>query len=266
MQIEIDYPINPRSREPSPTVETLISGGVSVYRKHLTRFLRHKTALLNIPRHPINDADPAWVINWIPALDGVALYSFVAERNPRSYVEIGSGESTKFVRRSIADAKLRTQMISVDPQPRREIDQICDIVIRRPLEDCPLETFSRLRAGDILFFDGSHRTLQNSDVTVFFTEIVPMLPAGVLVGVHDIFLPWDYPPDWHGRFYSEQYMLATYIIGSNCRIELPAYYVSQTPSLHSVLDPLWKHETLSGAQTHGGAFWFTTRRRSWLSI
>jgi hypothetical protein len=77
----------------------------------------------------------------------------------------------------------------LDPEPRAQIDALCDTSIRRRLEDCDLSMFDQLEAGDILFFDGSHRVFTNSDVTVFFLELMPRLKPGVIVHIHDIFLP-----------------------------------------------------------------------------
>lgn len=48
---------------------------------------------------------------------------------------------------------------------------------------------------DVVFLDGSHRVFMNNDASVFFLDGLPRLPPGVLVGVHDIFLPEDYGPD-----------------------------------------------------------------------
>ena len=90
-----------------------------------------------------------------------------------------------------------------------EVDGLCDEVIRAPLEECDLAVFSRVRPGDVVFFDGSHRAFTNSDVTTFFLDVLPELPAGVLVHLHDICLPDDYPPYLDDSFYSEQYLLAT---------------------------------------------------------
>ena len=65
-------------------------------------------------------------------------------------------------------------------------------------------------------------SVQKSDATVFFTEILPKLSGGTMVGLHDIFLPHDYPADWLGRYYSEQYLLASWLLGgTRLRIELP---------------------------------------------
>jgi hypothetical protein len=90
------------------------------------------------------------------------------------------------------------------------------------------------------------------------TEIVPRLAPRVLVGVHDIFLPWDYPPEWAPRYYSEQYLLACYLLGGNTlKLELPVFYCSKTPALYDILDPIWTLPSLAEASKPGGLFWFT---------
>ena len=144
------------------------------------------------------------------------------------YVEIGSGNSTKFVARAIADHRLDAEIISIDPEPRAEIDALCDQVLRSPLEHCDLGVFDTLGAGDIVFADNSHQSFMNSDVTVFFCEILPRLARGVIVGIHDIFLPDDYPADWAGRYYSEQYLLACYLLAETRRFDvvLPVHFAN----------------------------------------
>src|SRR5260221_641898 len=84
---------------------------------------------------------------------------------------------------------------------------VCDEVIRMHCEDLGADFFAQLGPSDLLFADNSHRSFPSSDVTVFFLEIVPALPAGLVYGIHDIFLPQDYPRDWAGRMYNEQYLL-----------------------------------------------------------
>jgi hypothetical protein len=96
-----------------------------------------------------------------------------------------------------------------------------------PLEDCDLTVFSKMESGDILFFDGSHRVFTNSDVTVLFFDILPRLKPGILVHLHDIFLPSDYPAVWNGRLYSEQYLLGAMLLCGNAPFKtiLPNYFV-----------------------------------------
>jgi hypothetical protein len=131
------------------------------------------------------------------------------------------------------------------------------VVIREPLETTSLAPFAALEAGDVVFFDGSHRTFMNSDVTVFFLEVLPNLPAGALVGIHDIHLPDDYPAAWTDRHYSEQYLLAAYLLAGCAWFEprLAAWYVAAHATLGARLDPLWSRPGLAGVQRHGGAFW-----------
>jgi hypothetical protein len=178
---------------------------------------------------------------------------------PRQYVEIGSGNSARFARRAIRDQCLRTQITSIDPNPRDAVECICDFCVRTPLEDVDLNFFQDLQAGDIVFFDGSHRILTNSDVAVFFLEVFPYLKPGVLVQIHDIHLPCDYPAEWSYRFYSEQYLLAALLLSktSSFRVLLPNAFISHDDKLKAVLEPLWKDPSMKHAEHYGGSFWIT---------
>jgi len=228
------------------------------YAAHLRSFLGYAECLKAIPAHETVRGEPFWWNDAMPPFDGVSIYGFLAERNPGMYLEIGSGYSTMFARRAIREQQLRTSIVSIDPEPRVGIDAICDTTIRARLEDCDLSLFDRLTDKDVLFCDGSHRAFQNSDATVFFTEVVPRLKPGVLVGVHDIFLPHDYPPEWVTRCYNEQYLLACYLLGGSvCRVELPAYYCCHVPHLNAVLDEVWNCPNLEGRSLVGGGFWWT---------
>src|SRR5262249_39662840 len=161
------------------------------------------------------------------------LYGMLADLNPARYLEIGSGNSTRFARRAIRDRGLRTRIESVDPHPRAEIDSIADTVIQSPLESLDLKLGTWLSPGAVAFIVGSHRCFMNSDVTVVFLEILPRLQPGVRVHFHDIFLPYDYPPDWADAYYSEQYVLAAFLLGgaSRMKILLANGFVSGDPEL-----------------------------------
>jgi hypothetical protein len=123
-----------------------------------------------------------------------------------------------------------------------------------------LSVFTELSAGDVVFFDGSHRSFMNSDATVFFLDVLPSLPRGVLVGVHDIWLPDDYGPEFRDRFYSEQYLVALLILGGGLiETVLPCAYVSSRPHIHGVLASLWEDPRLAGLEPHGATFWMKTQ-------
>jgi len=258
-----DYPYNPKAREWGNTkaiqrLRGLIAAPSDGYRALLDRIAEFLPYFEAIPLHEPQDVtSPYWLNGWFPALDSISLYGLLALRNPHAYVEVGSGNSTKFARRAIRDHNLRTKVISIDPHPRAEIDHICDQVIRRPCEDVDVAFFDTLTANDILFIDNSHRSFQNSDVTVFFMEILPALPKGMVVGVHDIFLPEDYISSWEDRYYNEQYLLGAYLFGGldGGSILLPNWFVTKEPTLKARLDAIWSSGPLQGLEDRGGAFW-----------
>ncbi len=221
------------------------------------RFLPHFRRIALEDTRGLPAAEPRWVNGWLPGLDGVTIYGLLATENPRWYVEVGSGNSTKFARRAIRDHGLRTQILSIDPQPREEIDALCDRVVRERLEDVDPAQFEQFQPDDLLFVDCSHRSFQGSDVTVFFTEILPILPHGLIYGIHDIWLPEDYPLHWRDRFYNEQYLLAAYLFGGadGDQILLPNYFLSSfSPAIH-ILNELWQDPKFEGIEAGGGCFW-----------
>jgi hypothetical protein len=257
--ITLDYPVVPRSRPQFAAVRERLATGHEAFAQSISTIESYIPDLLRIPLE-LHDADPGprWLNVWVPGLDGAALYAFIASRRPAHFIEVGSGNSTKFVRRAIQDHGLETRIISIDPHPRAEVDGLCDVIVRSPLEDADLSVFDQIVAGDVVFVDNSHRCLQNSDATVVFCEVLPALPSGVLFGVHDIFLPDDYPPEWHDRLYSEQYPLATFVLGgaNGGRVVLPSWYVVQHTTLAKPLDALW--DQLPDVQRHGNGFWIET--------
>ncbi len=261
--VELDFPVRPQVRfghgkPPHQLLKQRLSRSDATTRATLESFLPLLPRLAEITVEPVADAaQPHWRNPAFPAFDAIALYGLIATRRPRRVLEIGSGYSTKFARRAIADHGLSTRIISIDPEPRAEVDAICDEVIRVQLEQAPMQVFRDLTPEDIVFFDGSHRAFQNSDATVFFTEILPEIPAGTLVGIHDIFWPHDYPPAWLDWFFSEQYLLACWLLaGEALKVVLPVHHAELTPELMAVMDPFWKHPALQGAYHTGGAFFF----------
>ena len=82
-----------------------------------------------------------------------------------------------------------------------------------PVQDVPVERFLELRDGDVLFVDTSHVIKTGGDVQYLYHEVLPRLADGVVVHVHDIFLPWDYPDEWVlvGRGWNEQYVLQSFL-------------------------------------------------------
>ncbi|MDP9861447.1 MULTISPECIES: class I SAM-dependent methyltransferase [Streptosporangium] len=267
--IFIDHPARPEprfgyGRPDHPQIAALLERGRARYAERLTRFLALEQRLAAIPvrEHP-GGTTPYWDNGWLPPLDALALYGFLTEAAPRRYVEIGSGNSTKFVRRAIDDHGLRTHVTSIDPAPRATVDALCDTVVRSPLERVDPGLFADLEAGDIVFLDGSHRVFMGSDVTVFFFEILPLLRPGVLVQLHDILLPSDYPPEWRWRHYSEQYLLAAFLLADPARFdtELPNAFIDGDARLRGLVEPLWHRLGLTESY-RPASFWLRIRDRA----
>ncbi|SFO47875.1 Methyltransferase domain-containing protein [Algoriphagus ornithinivorans] len=260
----LDYPIKLSQRytlkEPHEKILNLIEKNKAEYKSILENFLKYEDRLKEIASNKqdiIRGTDPTWDNIWLPGLDGVSIYGFIALMRPKLFLEIGSGNSTKFAFKAIKDNELTTKVVSIDPHPREEIDIICDSVIRSPLEEVDLKIFDQLEENDILFIDNSHRVFMNSDVTTVFLDIIPRLKKGVIIQIHDIFLPYDYPDSWIERYYSEQYMLASYILANPDFFEIlmPSFFISNEIGLKSVFDEFWDSEGFENIPRHGQSFW-----------
>lgn len=243
-----------------PALVSLFAGEHDRYASVLAGIQSLASYLQAIPREFVHSEtpEPGWMNVPITALDAATLYYFMTHYRPKTYLEIGSGTTTCFARRAVRDHGLKSRIVSVDPQPRAAIDRICDQVIRSPLESVPLDAFEALEAGDILFFDGSHRSFMNSDVTVFMIDILPLLKPGVVVHVHDITLPYDYPDSYKHWYWNEQYLLAVYLMGNASRVTpiFPSTYVVNQPELMRAFQPLVTTINPRGWEC-GGSIWFT---------
>jgi hypothetical protein len=232
--IEIDYDVHPRERPLRESaggrqLEEMFEGASQAIATVFSEMESMKWPSSITRDDPGDPLRPYWFNAWFPPLDALSLAAVLKAFRPKTYLEVGSGNSTKFARKAVQEHNLSTKIISIDPSPRAEIDSICDEIIRRPLEDLDLKVFSRLCGGDVVFIDNSHHCFMNSDVTVFFTEVIPALQSGVVYGMHDIFLPDDYHLIWADRYYNEQYLLMMYLLGgaSGDQLLFPASYVAR---------------------------------------
>jgi hypothetical protein len=258
--IALDYAVESRprygyGRPPHRRLHDMLDANKAIYRATLQSVAGEIGLFRAIAAEAEGAASataPDFANAFFSGLDALALCEMLRRRNPRFYIELGSGNSTKFARRTITDYGLRTRIVSLDPAPRAEIDEICDEVIRQPTEAVDLAIFDRIEPDDILFIDSSHRCYMNSDVTSIFLEILPRLKAGTLVHFHDILLPYDYPPQWADRWYSEQYLLACHLLGGGprMRVVLPNAFVSHDAELTQILDGLWLHPEMRAVHAH----------------
>ena len=159
-----------------------------------------------------------------PLADALALLGFMAEKRPRRYIEVGAGFSSCAaidINEQYLDGQV--QMTFLDPCPETVFELLGDgspyrdRVMSLRLQDAPLEWFTELAAGDILFIDSSHVAKTGSDVLDCFFRILPQLRSGVLVHLHDIFFPFEYPREWivqERRYWNEAYFLRAFLQGN----------------------------------------------------
>ena len=154
------------------------------------------------------------------AVDAEMLFGLIRLFKPRRMYEVGSGFSTLLaadaLRRNRADG-YSCRFIAIEPYPSAELQAglPSDVELwRLPVQDVSLDEFQSLCENDILFIDSSHVCKIGSDVQFLFLEVLPRIRPGVVVHVHDIFMPVEYPKhwvlDWH-RFWNEQYLLQTFL-------------------------------------------------------
>lgn len=261
--ILLDYPLPPEGERwgwGSPRnrpLQELIAGSASAYTSRIDLLERFAPELALIPKRDPSGYEPHWSQQLFTGLDAAALYCFIRDRAPGRYHEIGSGNSTLFAARAIRDGDLSTRILSVDPQPRVEVDPVCEEAIRSPLELIDPERVASVEPGDVVLVDSSHYAFKGSDVVAFFLDVLPMLPTGVLVGIDDVFLPDDYPWWFPSQGCSEQYLLATWLLGAGerARLVFPAHFCSTEPSLSARLEEVWTQNKLPGL-AYGNTFWF----------
>jgi Methyltransferase domain len=225
----------------------------------LLQELKPHVATINYPiDHPGNDGTYFYSNDQYPALDADFLHAALCLFRPRVMIEVGAGFSslvTAEVNRRLLENRL--DFTCIDPYPRQFlIDGVEGIarLVREKIEDVDLSLFDRLEAGDILFIDSSHVSKIGSDVNHLIFNVLPRLRPGVLVHLHDIFLPDEYPKRWvldEGRNWNEQYLLRAFM-EFNPRFEViwAAHYMG-TRHPEAVRATFPHYPELGG----GGSFW-----------
>lgn len=151
--------------------------------------------------------------------DSEILYNVVRFFKPEKVVEIGSGYSTRMMKRALDQNRkegIFATHICIEPYEMPWLELLgLDEVIREKVEDVSMDIFTSLNENDVLFIDSSHVVRTGGDVLFEVLEILPRLKKGVLVHFHDIFLPYEYPQQWlvsNRRFWTEQYLLQAFLV------------------------------------------------------
>jgi len=184
----------------------------------LERF-HYRDELLAFPRTRQQGLEYFYRNGAFQAGDAEFLYNIIRTFRPRQLIEIGSGHSTLMARNAIAhnraeDHAYDCRHVCIEPYEQPWLEQLGIEIVRTPVEKLDKSLFGVLEAGDILFIDSSHMIRPQGDVLFEYLEVLPTLKPGVLVHVHDIFTPRDYPNEWvidKIRFWNEQYLLEAFL-------------------------------------------------------
>ncbi len=175
----------------------------------------YKGEYLLFPRKAPSDGEGFFFKNnWFETIDAEVLYCVIRHFQPSHVVEVGSGFSTRLMRKAIQDGNIQTKLISIDPQPRVDIRPYADEIIPSVVQEVdPLKIADRVGSDGLLFIDSSHTIVTGGDVPFLYLDLLPKLKKGALIQIHDVFLPFDYRQEWvrEGRGWTEQYLLQAFL-------------------------------------------------------
>lgn len=149
-------------------------------------------------------------------IDALVLYYMIRHYKPNLIIEIGSGWSTRIAAQA-AIVNKKTKLIAIEPYPESILVNgfpgLTSLMINK-VEEINKDFFNQLGENDILFIDSSHIVKTDSDVNYLYLDVIPRLKKGVIIHIHDIFLPQEYPRWWiidDLRFWNEQYLLQAFL-------------------------------------------------------
>ncbi len=148
--------------------------------------------------------------------DAEYYYNIIRTYKPEIIIEIGAGNSTLMAINAICANKRENpeyncRHLCIEPYERPWLDRLEVPLIRERVEKVDKKLFSQLGQNDILYIDSSHVIRTQGDVLFESLEIFPNLKSGVLVHIHDIFTPKDYPEWDFVHFFNEQYLVEAFL-------------------------------------------------------
>lgn len=219
--------------------------------RHLFPGLRSNSRI-NTRHHEVGDK----IRNgFFPTPDAETYAAMIAIRRPERIIEIGGGFSTLVARNTLDQLGLDAELTVIDPEPRTDVTAAASRVIRQRVEDVDFQE-SELCPSSILFIDSSHILRTGGDLPFLYGALVPALPSGVAVHVHDIYLPFDYSQLGTDLWWTEQYLLLALLAHNpRYRVDLALRWMTATsPALMAeVFGPVVATDPAHG----GGSFWFT---------
>lgn len=132
------------------------------------------------------------------AFDAEVLYALLRVLRPRRVLELGAGWSSLVVADALAVNAGEgdpAEHVCCDPHPSPLLERVRGTaeVLAAGSRDLAPERYAALGAGDVLFVDTTHAVRPGGDVVHLLLEVLPALAPGVVVHIHDVFRPYEYP-------------------------------------------------------------------------
>ncbi len=243
-----------------PGIDLNIIGQLETLRK-----FSYADELLKIPTVKKDDAlEFCHNFGPFPPADAEYFYNMIRYFKPNKIVEVGSGHSTLMALNALKVNKIENkeyncEHVCIEPFEIEWLESLNIKVVRDLVEKTDISLFKSLNANDILFIDSSHMIRPQGDVLFEYLEILPILKPGVLIHIHDIFTPEDYPDVWikNAVFWNEQYLLEAFL---SCNKEFKIlggtnYLKRNHYSEFSSKCPITKMLTEKGEIVGAGSFW-----------
>ncbi len=142
---------------------------------------------------------------------------------PKRVIEVGSGNSSLIIKeallRNVAEGGNRPEYTVIDPYPSAATKTaLAGVAV---IEDSRVELvaplfFDQLGEGDVLFIDSGHTVRIGGDVNFLYLNVLPRLAPSVVVHIHDIPMPYEYPEVYatnpkFRQFWTESYLLQAFL-------------------------------------------------------
>ena len=236
----------------------------------LQALLKHGADMHGIPLASPENGSYFWTNGMFGPQDAFTYHAMIREHRPARVLEVGSGFSTLIAARAAA-LNGSTQVTCIEPYPTDTHNTYLRTeagfrLIEKPVQQVDLGLFTSLTTGDILFIDSSHVAKPGSDVEFLFFEVLPRIAPGVLVHVHDVFLPRGYTNHYYldqNRHWNENYLLGALLLENpRWEVEIANAFVSdfgRNPALDGMVEVLAGGDAVKSAALSaiagGGSIW-----------
>lgn len=188
--------------------------------------------------------------------DAIVLFCMLRHLKPKRIIEVGSGYSSALMLdyKQLFDKQLNLTFVEPYPKLLKSLIKPRDkyTLIDKPLHQTEAAVFDQLESGDFLFIDSTHVAKPGSDVNEIYFKILPALKKGVIIHIHDIFYPFEYPHDWYKetRAWNEDYIVRAFLYNNpDYQIEFFNHFLNlhHKDKLHHLMPATTKND--------GGSLW-----------